>query len=97
MIDKGLVQFDTRPETMATIRMIVDRFQQLTWLLQPDELTTLTMDLSAAKADDSKLDLDRLLSSDDCDFAHDVGGIMRHMDRGTGTLTGCFLPRCARY
>lgn len=44
------------------------------------------------------LDLDALLIAPDFDFAHDVCGIMRHMDRGTypGKLTGCFVPRYSR-
>lgn len=42
------------------------------------------------------LDLERLLSFPDSDFAHDVFGIRRHMDRKQwpGKLTGCFEPRC---
>lgn len=26
---------------------------------------------------------------------HDIAGIMRHIDRNTGKLTRCFMPRCA--
>lgn len=28
------------------------------------------------------------------DFAHDIVGIIRHLDRDTGELQDCFLPRC---
>lgn len=51
---------------------------------------------SRATARRSRLDLERLAGFPDFDFAHDVYGIMRHMDRTTGKLGGCFLPRCAR-
>ncbi len=56
---------------------------------------TLNMDISAACAD-VQLDLDRLLAFDDENFIHDIWGIMRHMNRETGKLGGCFLPRCAK-
>lgn len=42
------------------------------------------------------LDLAELLRADDGNFAHDVFGIRRHMDRTTGKISGCFLPRFAR-
>lgn len=53
------------------------------------------MDLSAAHAC-CPLDLARLLAADDFNFAHDMFGIMCHMDRRTGKLDNCFLPRCTR-
>jgi hypothetical protein len=44
------------------------------------------------------LDLPALLAAPAFDFAHDVCGIVRHMDRGhyPGTLTDCFVPRFSR-
>lgn len=54
------------------------------------------MDLSATNANGCPLDLEKLLSFDKFNFWHDVGGIRRHLDRDTGKLTRCFLPRCAR-
>jgi len=42
------------------------------------------------------LDLEGLLAARDQDFLHDVAGITRHMDRTTGKLTDCFLPRYAK-
>ena len=41
------------------------------------------------------LDLDRLLEADDFNFAHDVFGISKYLDRKTGELTDCFRPRHA--
>ena len=60
-----------------------------------EERSSLRMDLSATHAR-VPLDLERLAGFDDFDFAHDVSGINRHLDRKTGDLGGCFLPRCAR-
>lgn len=41
------------------------------------------------------LRLDALLSAPDFDFAHDVFGILRHIDRATGELGNCFVPRAS--
>jgi hypothetical protein len=59
------------------------------------DLLSLEMDIRAAMAD-VPLDLARLARFPAFDFAHDILGIMRHMDRKTGKLAGGFLPRCAR-
>ena len=43
------------------------------------------------------LDLQRLLDADDGNFAHDIGGIHRHLTIGNpSTLSDCFMPRFAR-
>ena len=46
------------------------------------------------------LRLDEFLAADDSNFAHDIGGIHRHLDHGTkngsARLKDCFLPRFAR-
>ncbi len=55
----------------------------------------LIMDIEAAHLT-LPLDLGRLLSADLATFGHDVGGISRYMDRKTGELGGCFVPRTAR-
>jgi hypothetical protein len=55
---------------------------------------SLEMDLAAAHAT-MGLDLHRLAAFPDFDFAHDVYGIMRHMDRSTGRIRDHFIPRCA--
>ena len=58
---------------------------------------SLAMDMAAANGVNGNMPLDvgRLLSSDDFNFAHDVFGIMRHMNRNTGELEGFFVPRFA--
>lgn len=58
------------------------------------DATTMTMDLSAVHIS-CPLDLLGLLGADDFNFAHDMFGIRRHMNRDTGKLENCFLPRCA--
>jgi hypothetical protein len=53
------------------------------------------MDLKATIAQGCPLKLKELLIADLIDFAHDVGGIRRHIDRNTGLLGDFFLPRYA--
>lgn len=60
------------------------------------DLTGVSMDITAAHANGCTLDLDGLLDADGFNFAHDVTGITRHIDRETGQIVGGFLPRFAR-
>lgn len=41
------------------------------------------------------LHLERLLSSTDANFLHDIVGVVLHIDRNTGCLEDGFLPRFA--
>jgi len=54
----------------------------------------LTMDLLACH-NQCPLDLARLAGAPIGDFVHDVFGIRHHLDRRTGELRDCFLPRFA--
>lgn len=53
------------------------------------------MDLTACHANGCPLKLEEMLTADASNFAHDVFGIRRHLDRRTGKLGDCFLPRFA--
>lgn len=53
----------------------------------------LMMDLTACHANGNPLDLPGLQMADDGNFGHDVFGINRHIDRNTGKLLHCFVPR----
>jgi hypothetical protein len=53
------------------------------------------MDLSAVNAREP-LDLQKLSGFDDFNFYHDVDGIKRNLNRLTGNLEHCFLPRCIK-
>ena len=61
------------------------------------ERINLDMDLTACHLNGCPMDWEKLLSAPRFDFLHDVGGISRHIDRKTGKLTDCFLPRCASH
>lgn len=57
--------------------------------------TVFQMDVLATHLNGCPLDLERLSAADDFNFAHDVFGIYRHLNRETGQLEDCFLPRFA--
>ena len=51
------------------------------------------MDIDACHMNGNPLKLAGLLAADPLDFAHDVIGIINHIDRKTGKLKDCFSPR----
>ncbi len=59
------------------------------------DFQTAWMDLEACHCNGTPLNLPKLLNAGDGDFGHDVFGIRRFIDRTTGEMTSCFLPRCS--
>ena len=57
---------------------------------------SLEMDIEAVHCNGTPLDLQRLLDAPTGTFGHDVFGIQRYINRTTGQLTECFVPRTAR-
>lgn len=55
----------------------------------------MVMDIDACHCNGCPLKLAELLAADDFNFAHDVFGIRKNIDRKTGKLQNCFLPRYA--
>jgi len=53
------------------------------------------MDVEACHSNGCPIQWDALLLADDANFAHDIFGIRRHIDRNTGTLRDFFIPRFA--
>jgi hypothetical protein len=85
----------TREESLV-IDEIIRRFQNLA----PNspaasDKAGLMMDIEACHCNGCPLRLDELLQSNNFDFLHDVAGIYRNLDRLTGKLQDCFLPRFA--
>lgn len=58
--------------------------------------TEIAMDITATHANGCPLDLAGLRDAEPFDFAHDIGGIRSHLDRKTGRLLDCFLPRYSK-
>ena len=57
-----------------------------------DKLTAL-MDIDACHNNGNPLRLTDLLNADDTNFTHDVFGIRANINRTTGKLDNCFVPR----
>jgi hypothetical protein len=62
----------------------------------PGNLMHVEMDVLAAHLNGCPMRLVELLNADDGDFVHDVCGIVMNLDRKTGKLENCFLPRYAK-
>lgn len=89
--------FERTPHEGRVMRQIASRARnlELKYDGQPRKLVDWEMDIAATHANGCRLNLDALLAADDFNFAHDVFGICRHLDRDTGQLGGCFRPRLA--
>ena len=61
-------------------------------IFQVKDRLSLIMDIEAAHIA-SPLKLQELYDADNFNFAHDICGIQRHIDRNTGKMQNCFLPR----
>lgn len=85
---------DFTPEEREAVDVIVRRFRGLLPVAEQPAPIEIMMDLSAVHSH-TPLRLTALSKADDFNLAHDVGGIRRHLDRETGELTGCFVPRYA--
>jgi hypothetical protein len=55
----------------------------------------LSMDIAATHLNGCPLKLREWLAADDFNFFHDIYGIYNNLDRKTGKLKNCFLPRFA--
>jgi hypothetical protein len=88
------VSFKISKADGKTVLAIIDRAKKLGRF---SDLLYLHMDLVACHANGCVLNFKKLLNAPDFDFLHDIHGIQRHLDRNTGQLLNCFLPRCARH
>ena len=89
------VRFDASLADVRLISKIVGRAMRE----HPDlkiDMVSLEMDIEAVHCNDTPIDLPRLLAIESPHFGHDVFGIQRFIDRNTGKLTQCFVPRTAR-
>ncbi|HDR9163665.1 TPA: hypothetical protein QDB28_004069 [Burkholderia vietnamiensis] len=89
--------FEVSREVSDAIILVAKRYQTLLQSkgLPNVDMLELHMDLTACHANGCPMEWERLNAADDFTLAHDVGGIQRHINRRTGKLENCFLPRCA--
>jgi len=90
MIDFAAIK--TEAEDMRVIGVIVRRARESG--IERDYLD-LIMDLQVAH-NTCPLDLAGFVNAKDTDFFHDVWGIINNLNRQTGELENCFIPRFAR-
>ena len=81
--------------TKAEIELASDIAKRAVKLLGSGEVLTFAMDIQACHTNGCCLKLVDLLIAKNGDFLHDVCGINQHIDRETGELKDCFLPRYA--
>lgn len=89
-----MITFNVTKEDARLIMDIVNRVRDLAIAPGIDYLG-LEMDVTACHANGCPLKLAELLGAKEFDFLHDIGGIHRHINRETGKLENCFLPRFA--
>lgn len=82
----------TRDEKMLIFK-IAERADK-NGLLMSDRLS-LIMDIEHTH-DEVTLKLEELLNADEMNFTHDIVGIQNNMNRKTGKLENCFLPRYSK-
>jgi hypothetical protein len=89
-----MIEWTVSKEDMNLILDITKRAENM-GLRGATKRVTMLMDLTACHANGTPLRLEALLHAADGDFIHDITGIRAHMDRETGQLKDCFLPRYA--
>lgn len=78
------------------IKIVIDRAHRMLKSIDYNlDTISLRMDIEAANVTGKcKLNLDKLITLPDFDFAHDICGFIRNTDRATGKLMNHFVPRC---
>lgn len=94
-----MISFEcTRQEHNLIIAIVARAKKEFAYFAsEPPYDPALEMDISATHANGNPLRLAELLAAPQADFAHDIFGIRRHIDRETGRLTDCFQPRFTDY
>lgn len=88
------IKFDVTAREHKVLFQIAERAVSL--LEAYDDSVSANMDVTACHCNGCPLKLEELLHADDENFAHDLLGIRRHLNRDTGELMNCFLPRYSR-
>jgi hypothetical protein len=100
-----MINFKMDPRHVDLIMAVADRVEALEALHRAPgnrrDRLSIVMDIAVVQNSETPLMLQELLDAADVDFAHDMFGIERHLDRDEGSPTAgqlldCFLPRYAR-
>jgi hypothetical protein len=95
------VKFNATRKEFECIRRIALRYIETVYETFPSSvrkqaIQPTMMDITACHLNGCPLDLERMASGTNFDLLHDVCGINEHLDRRTGKLKDCFLPRFAK-
>lgn len=89
------INFNVRRDEMQIIHQIAVRaITELRSAIDKDHgISGVAMDITCTHANGHPLRLRELLEADNFNFAHDVLGVYRHLNRETGKLENHFHPR----
>jgi len=89
-----MINWNNDKATIETMSAIAKRGVELARSInvQYDQMTAI-MDIDACHSNGNPLKLQELLEADNFNFRHDIMGIRAHIDRNTGELQDCFVPR----
>lgn len=91
-----MIKWNATKEDMELIDKITKRAAILYGLADARSMMNLNMDITATHLNGCPLKLKELLAADDYNFGHDIVGISNHINRETGEIEDCFLPRFAQ-
>lgn len=91
-----MIRFDITTAESRIVQDILDRAEHYGFIRTSDERLSANMDIVATHANGCPLDFARWVDADAFNFAHDLAGITKHLNRSTGRLTGHFRPRFAK-
>jgi hypothetical protein len=89
-----ILNWSISPADYELLNKCIDRFM-LAQKTPQWKRGAILMDLNACHSNGCPLDFQRLLEASDFDFLHDMIGIQDHINRETGKLENCFVPRLA--
>ena len=98
MTKRKRINWDLSAIDAHTISVIAERAVKMASGTRFDdrEVRDWFMDVSATHNNGCPLRLREFAFADDVNFGHDIFGIAAHLNRETGELEGCFLPRFAK-
>lgn len=86
----------SKGETKQLIDIMLRAASLMNFEVRGSSRLEVSMDLTACHCVGCPLDLEGLLTATPSDLVHDVAGIMANINRETGELENCFMPRYAR-
>jgi len=81
----------TKEDVLKTVAII----KRASRLLKGVDTMSMQMSLQACHTHGCEIKLDELLQADDGNLLHDVCGIDNNINKETGELENCFVPRYA--